>query len=1106
MSRLLKISLTLVALVVAILVLLVIRVVTLDPNDYKDWIVTRFEEQTGRSLTLEGEIGLDLYPWLDLRLERVEVGNQTGFGDTPLMRAESARIRVKTLPLLSQRYEIEAVQLQGVSINLAVNEAGTGNWVDLGATEQPTAPAGVSGGGFPLTDLIIGGVEVADFSLRYEDRRSDTFYQVSDLQFSIGELIYGTPIDLSMTLEAVTNQPELSAAVTLAGTLIYDLDSDRYQLAPLNLTAVLSGATLPQQGAAIELATAMDVDLRQDSVTVNELTLTGLDTSLLATVRGEAISSNQASYQGEVTVSGENLSQLFLAAGVDELAGRLAELSDSSFQLNASGTFQAGLLGNAEMTDITANLLGANLEGSLQLMGINTDSPTARGALNASGPDLPLVVEVAGQLTGGSDSQLVVAGRELGQVAEREFNVNLEFNADVNDGTVSVPTLDARLLGNAVNGQFQATSINSETPRLAGVLDAEGPDLPLLLQIGAWFQGGPESSLFQIAEQLRQQGNGDFIFNTQFDADLAQGDIAVPVLSASALGLQLNGVIDASGMTGNNGRINGNLSLEGSEISSLLTALDQPELAEIMERMSVNLQLSGNRSNLVIDPLQADFVVSGPQIPNSPVSLTVDAATRINLDEESLSLDSFAVIGLGLDASGRLDMEGPFDAPTFSGQLELASFNPRDFLTQLNQPVPITSDPSVLQRMAMSSLIEGSLDSLSLEEFSLLLDDTAVTGTMLLSINEKIAAGFELAVSTINVDRYLAPESQEGGSAAEPAKGTEIPVEQLRNLDIEGQVQIGQFVLSGLQLSETQLSMNVSDGIVELSPLTTSLYRGTLDASASLSVAGAEPVASIDIDLRQVDLEPLLFDLMDASYVSGRGNVRLVVNGSGFNSTAIQQSLNGNGSVQLEDGVLKGVDVAAVLRQVETMIRSRQPGSLERGAQTAFESFSSTLAINNGVISSNDLLILSPGFQVTGQGTLLDLSDQSIAFNLATTVDESTVSSTDASTSSTPTSTSSTSTSTGQQYDLGGYSLPIACSGYLSTPRCLPDAGEILRARLQQEVQERMVDLLDRSLGIEREEAVTPGTDDQRAEEPAEQELPNLRDEIINRALDRIFN
>ncbi len=1101
MSRFLKIILTLAILVVALLVLVVIRVITLDPNDYKEWIVARFEEQTGRTLSLEGDIGLELYPWLDLSLERVAVGNSADFGDTPMLQAETARVRLKTLPLLSRQYEVEAVQLRGVRVNLVVDEAGTGNWADLTGTSQP-ATAGSSGvGGLPLTRIIIGGVGVSDFSLRYEDQRSDVVYQLDNLEFSIGELVHGTPIDLSMALDAAASAPALSASVALAGTLIYDLDNQRYQLSPLQLTATLSGDTLPQEGTLIELSTAMDVDLREDSVVLNNLFLSGMDASLQAAVTGTDISSDQPQYQGEFALAGDDLSRLFAAAGVQQLASRLAALDDSSFQIAASGTVDYGAAGRVDIPSLSASMLDASLDGEIELSGVNSGSPDGRGRLSAVGPDLPLVVEVVGQLTGGSGSQLAVMGRELGELAEPDFTVDFEFAADSSEGTVQIPTLEARLLGADINGQLSGMNMDSDRPRFAGELNAEGSNLPLLLQIGALFQEGAESALYQVAEQLSQQGDGNFVINTRFDVDLAQGNIAVPELSAQALGMRLQGEIEATGMTGSAGRVNGDLSLQGSEIGPLLSALGQPELAQLVERASVTLQLSGGRSDLAVDPLRVDLVMSGPQIPGSPVNLLVDAATRINLDQESLAVDSFAVKGMGLDAVGQVSMRGPFDAPGFDGRLEVASFNPRVFLQQLNQSPPLTSDPSTLQRMALSSSFAGTLDSVTLEELTLSLDDTTVTGSVQVSNAEAVSASFELALDSFNLDRYLAPQNRDSASGAGSTEGTEIPVELLHNLDVQGQVQIQRLLLSGLQLTDLRLSMNASDGLVELAPVSTALYGGTLDASASLSVKGSQPLASLDIDLNEVDLEPLMFDFMDASYISGRGNVSLALNGSGADSSAIQRSLSGSGSLQLQDGVLRGVDVASVLRQLETMIRSRQPGNLERGDQTAFESFSGTLTIDDGVIATNDLLILSPGFQVTGRGTLLDLSDQSIAFNLATSVDEATA------TSSSTSTGADTTTGDEQQYDIGGYTLPIACSGTLSAPRCLPDAGEILRARVQRELQERVGDLLDRSLGIERPETETTETeDDQQSDDEPEPSLDNLRDEILNRALDRIFN
>ncbi len=82
------------------------------------------------------------------------------------------------------------------------------------------------------------------------------------------------------------------------------------------------------------------------------------------------------------------------------------------------------------------------------------------------------------------------------------------------------------------------------------------------------------------------------------------------------------------------------------------------------------------------------------------------------------------------------------------------------------------------------------------------------------------------------------------------------------------------------------------------------------------------------------------------------------------------------------------------------------------GEQTPFDNFSATIDVNSGIVSSSDLLIKSNGFDVTGSGMLANLTDHSIAFNLVANVDES------------PATDERT-------YDIGGYSLPIACTGML---------------------------------------------------------------------------
>ncbi len=63
---------------------------TKDPNDYKGWISTKFQEQTGRTLTLEGDIEMTFYPWLGMQANGVTISNAAGFGDQPFFSCRSS--------------------------------------------------------------------------------------------------------------------------------------------------------------------------------------------------------------------------------------------------------------------------------------------------------------------------------------------------------------------------------------------------------------------------------------------------------------------------------------------------------------------------------------------------------------------------------------------------------------------------------------------------------------------------------------------------------------------------------------------------------------------------------------------------------------------------------------------------------------------------------------------------------------------------------------------------------------------------------------------------------------------------------------------------------
>lgn len=1040
-----------------------IWLLTFDANANKDWIARKFQEQTGRTLTLDGNIDVTFYPWLGLSAEQIAVGNAVGFSGTPLLAAEALAFRIKLLPLLSSRYEIDTVKVDGLHLNLEVAGNGLNNWSSLtggAAASANNAPEQASASGSStsiLNNLIIGGVSITDTSAVYDNAFADAHYEINDVNMSIGELVYGNPLDIRLDFDAASRTPELAARTSLEGTVVYDIDSGRYDFAPLQLKSTLRGPGVPSGNADLTLDTAVAINVADDTLTLNDLVLSGLGMRVTANVEAADLQGGEPSVSATLEANGSDLAVLFRILQQDALAGRISNL-DSSFSLVASLEADLGA-GTLSVPTLQASLLNADIDGSMTMDRFNTDAPLLQGQLNAQGPDLPTLVEVAGMLQGGSDSALSQAGRDLSRVPDKAFRVMTSFTADLGTETIAVPEFDLALFGASISGNIDAGNIkDSAALRATGELDASGPDLPLLMQVAGQLLGGRESALYVYGDKLRL-GVQDrrFALVTTFTTDLGRGSIELPSLDANLLGFTASADLNARDLQSSNGTVSGSLTLEGNNLREVLTALDQAALGEVAQSLLLDLQIGGNSTSLQLSPLRLDLVLAGRQIANSPQTLSLSADSVANLDAWSLRTDRFNLSGLGLDLNGSVTATNLNTAPSFDGRLEIPSFNARRFLQQLNQELPATSDDTVLRKVALSTAFGGTQSSFNLNNMKLQVDESTITGSLAVSDLATMATQFTVNVDSINADRYLAPATTEPEDSG--AEATPLPQEQLKSLNAQGSINVGSLVINRLQMRDIVLEIMAANGELVLAPFRANLYAGSFDGDIRLDVNGSTPTASVATTLSNVELGPLLQDFMDSTYVTGKGNVSLSLSGSGADTASIKRNLDGNGSIQLQDGVLQGVDVSAVLASIETMIRSRRVQSLPQGGSTAFDESAATLAIAGGVITTNNLSVKAPGWALAGTGTLADLGNDSINFNLLVSVDESTV------------------TTAETEYDLGGYALAIACTGALQSPRCLPDAQQILAAAVGSALQQRLGNFLQDRLGGGRsqEEAAAGG-------------------------------
>ena len=170
MRRILKLlGIVVAAVIVLFVAALVVVGMLFDPNDYKDDITAAVGRATGRTLTLDGELKLELFPTVRIGVGAASISNAPGFGNAPMARIRSAELTLALLPLLMQRIEIDQARLEGLELNLARDARGRNNWQDLGggAGTQGT-PAPAAGGGMNL-DLSVGAIDVSDARVTWTD-------------------------------------------------------------------------------------------------------------------------------------------------------------------------------------------------------------------------------------------------------------------------------------------------------------------------------------------------------------------------------------------------------------------------------------------------------------------------------------------------------------------------------------------------------------------------------------------------------------------------------------------------------------------------------------------------------------------------------------------------------------------------------------------------------------------------------------------------------------------------------------------------------------------------------------------------------------------------
>lgn len=202
------------------------------------------------------------------------------------------------------------------------------------------------------------------------------------------------------------------------------------------------------------------------------------------------------------------------------------------------------------------------------------------------------------------------------------------------------------------------------------------------------------------------------------------------------------------------------------------------------------------------------------------------------------------------------------------------------------------------------------------------------------------------------------------------------------NPSFAGTLSSQQIKTGNLAFQQIHLGFQFSDNLLTLNPIHAKFYQGNYQANASINLNSKVPKIIAQNQFNQVNTTLLFQDLVNKSQIqlAGLANLNLNISTAGDTTDLFLRNLNGLGRFNLDQGALKGINLSYWIALGKALLK-HEIAPKNTGPDTPFDKFNGSFNINQGVVSNNDLIIISGRLRVNGKG-LLNLPLQQINYTL----------------------------------------------------------------------------------------------------------------------------
>ena len=466
------------------------------------------------------------------------------------------------------------------------------------------------------------------------------------------------------------------------------------------------------------------------------------------------------------------------------------------------------------------------------------------------------------------------------------------------------------------------------------------------------------------------------------------------------------------------------ISLEGIELVNASAEIRDDQAGSLTRISMLNFSLSrfapgewtqatfdvaGNNGELAFTAEGSSELLIVPEMNNAELKalqLSATAKDPVNdIQAFSLAMDkfkpgewsavSFAVQGevpdLAFDAKGQtqLQLNEAFDHVRLQ-QLDLASNLKGATLPRPEMAVKLNADADYDVKQGLATLGQFKAD----------IDEISLSGKGSFKSAEIPVIRFDLNSDNIDLDAFLGTEKAPATSDTAPAdpaagsgpasvpagdKNKEPDLTALKTLDLAGTVKLGKLKVANAKLSNVLVDLEVAKGVLSLKRFDADLYSGSIKTQATINANGKLPTYKISEQIRGVQIQPMLVDVIDNDVLAGKGDITLSLAGSGLSEQRIRENVAGTVDITFADGAVYGVNIPEMIREARARLKGKKAEYVKEEKKTDFSAMTATFKLGAGKASTTNLDVDSPLLRLAGKGET-NLVSEAVDFTIDTSV------------------------------------------------------------------------------------------------------------------------